>query len=207
MDQRPAGDLRRRGRAGGRRRGDADRRARQDGRDAGAHRRRFRRFAPCRPAGARQRPPSFLPDADARPSFGDQQAALPLAQVALPDLVAPQAAPSQARDPACADRTPHVGLHDRGRPSLSLPEGARGRGRHRSRRNARPRHAHDGVARLDEPVGQGRGPAARQRGAGRGDDSRRQRAGAEKVPRSEPRFADSAWRSPPVRRSRSPRIS
>src|SRR5208337_3848825 len=47
----------------------------------------------------------------------------PLAQVALPDLVAPQAAPSQARDPGCADRTPHVGLHDRGRPSHLYPKG------------------------------------------------------------------------------------
>ena len=48
------------------------------------------------------------------------------------------------------------------------PGGPRGRGRHRGRGGARARHAHDRVARLDEPLAEGRRPAARQRGAGRG---------------------------------------
>ena len=96
-----------------------------------------------------------------------------------------------ARRAARADRAHAVGLHHRRRPSLSLSGGPRERGRHRGRGGARARHAHDRLARLDEPVGEGRRPAARQRRAGRRDDPRRQRAGAEAVPRSEAGRANS----------------
>ena len=121
VDQRPAGDLRRRRGPRDRRRGDADRILGRAGRDARADRRIIRRLAPCRAAGARQRPSPFLPDADARPPAGDQQDALSLARRALSDLGAPEARSPAARGAARARRASDVGLHDGGRPSLPLP--------------------------------------------------------------------------------------
>ena len=92
------------------------------GADAGrAGRRDLRRLAPCRAAGPRQRASSFLPDADARPSrrpstrssFPWLVALYPIWARLTPDAAAP-------RGPARAGRTDAVGLHDRGRSSLSL---------------------------------------------------------------------------------------
>ena len=57
-----------------------------------------------------------------------------------------------------------------------FPAGLERRDRHPGRGGARARHPHDADARLDEPVGEGRRPAARQRGAGRRHDPRRLRA-------------------------------
>ena len=98
----------------------------------------------------------------------DQQGAVRLADRALSDLGAAQAGPTAARRAARAGRAHAVGLHDRRRSSLPLSGGPRERGRHRGRGGALARHAHDRLARLDEPVAEGRRPAARQRRAGRG---------------------------------------
>ncbi len=191
MDQGPSGDSGRWGGARARRRGNADRRACRPGQDPGAGRRGVRRFPTRRAARPRQHPPPLLPDADSRPPVGHQQGALSLARLALSDLVAAEAEPSAPRNAARLDGTAHVRLHDGGGPSLPLSGRARERGRHRGRGGAQPRHAHDGFARLDEPLGQGRRPAARQRGAGRGDDPCRQRTGPEAVPRPEAGREDS----------------
>ena len=83
----------------------------------------------------------------------DQQAAVRLAHRALSDLGPAQAEPLAARGPARADRAHALRLHHRRRSSLSLSEGPGERGRHRSRGGARAWHAHDRLARLDEPVG------------------------------------------------------
>ena len=137
LDQGPAGDLRRGRGARDRRRGDADRCPRRERRDARADRRVIRRFAPRRAARAGQRPPSFLPDFDARSSAGDQQAALPLARRALSDLVAPHAGPPAPRGAARADRASDVRLHDRRRPPLSLSgRASKTRSTSRSRRRS-----------------------------------------------------------------------
>ena len=149
----------------------------------------LRRLAPCRAARARQHPPSFLPDADPRPPGGDQPRAVRLADRALSDLGAAEAARAAPGGAAGAGRAAAVRLHHRRRPSLSLSRRAGERRRHRGRGGARARHAHDGDARLDEPLAEGRRPAARLRGAGRGHDPRRQRARAEAVPRSQARRA------------------
>ena len=137
-----------------RRRGRQDRRAGRQGaagqREGRPH---LRRFAPRRHPGPRQHPPPFLPDADPRPSGGDQQGALPLAEGALPDLGAERDARGlPPGDAAGADRAPHVGLHLRLRPPLPLPGGARGRDGHPGRGGGAGRHPHDADPRLDEPL-------------------------------------------------------
>ena len=164
LDQGSAGDLGRGGRARNRRRGRPHRRnGRARRRAANAGRRRLRRLSPCRAARAGQRPSSFLPDADARPSGGDQPRTVRLADRALSDLGAADAARAAACGAAGAGRAAALRLHHRRRPSLSLSRRAGERRRHRSRGSARARHAHDGDARRDEPLAEGRRPAARIR--------------------------------------------
>ena len=186
LDQGPAGDPGRGGRTRNRRRGRPHRRiGRARRRAANAGRRRLRRLSPCRAARTGQRPSSFLPDADARPPGGDQPRIVRLADRALSDLGAAQAARPAPGDAAGAGRAAALRLHHRRRPSLPLSRRPGERGRHRSRGSARARHADDGDARLDEPLAEGRRPAARLGGAGRRYDPRRQRARAEAVPRSQ----------------------
>ncbi len=111
---------------------------RQGRRAGGAGRRRFRRLAPRRAARPRQHASPFLPDADARPPGGDQPGAVSLADGALSDLGAAEAAPPAPRRAPRPDRIAAVGLHDGGGPSLSLPAGAsRTPSTSRSRRRAR----------------------------------------------------------------------
>ena len=147
----------------------------------------LRRVAPRRHPRADQHPPPFLPDADAGPPAGDQQAAVPLAEGALHRLGQDHPRRVPPRHAAGLYRAPALGLHHRGRPPLPLSQGPGGCRRRAGRRGEGPRDPCLRHPRLDEPLGGGWRPAAQVPDAGRRHHPLRQRAGAEPVPRREAR--------------------
>ena len=159
--------------------GRRNRRMRRPRRSAGnSARRDLRRLAPCRAARARQRPSSFLPDADPRPSRRPRQGPHPVARGDGAGLGPHDAGGAQDRGQDGACRTDAVGLHDRRRPPQSLSARPRGRHRHRGRRGDEARAADDGEPRLNGHFREGRRPPAGLDRPGFGDDPRGQRAGA-----------------------------
>ena len=161
------------------------------GRRRRSGRRDLRRFAPCRAAGPRQHPSSFLPDADPRPSRGDQQGAVRLARSrsirsgrgsSRDQLrLAARLALTELLLSGCTTAADHHYLYPAGLENAVDIEVEEARALGMRMTVTR------GSMNL---LAKGRRPAARQRRAGRGDDPRRQRAGAEAVPRSEARRAN-----------------
>ena len=179
-------DGRRRQRARGRlaaRRRDDDRGRRWRRRATG--RREGRPEGRRRHAGPRQHAPPPLPDAHARPGPGGRP--LHLAARALPRLVADRRRVGVRGRPHRPRRARALGLHDRLRPSLRVPEGPRGPDRGRGAGGARDRRADRRLARLDGPRRVGRRPAARRARGGARRRARRDRAARGAATRAGPR--------------------
>ena len=124
-------------------------------------RRRLRREPPRRHPRPGQRPSSFLSDADTRASKGAGQGIVRLADGPLSDLGPAHVRHVSHRGAPRLGRVAALRLYDRRGSPLSVPRRARPRHRHRGRGSARARNPHDGDTGVDEPLAEGRRPAAR----------------------------------------------